>query len=59
MSGRNHLRMGPDDPEKRLADLENQLAEQKRIAVCSGFRRDPTPIPGLAQFFSQLHSGGH
>ena len=28
----HHLPMYPDDPEKRIAELERQLAEQKRIA---------------------------
>lgn len=32
LPGWDHLLMAQDDPEKRIADLEHQLAEQKRGA---------------------------
>ena len=35
--------MGQDDPEKRIADLEHQLAEQKRAAE-TGFPLSPQPV---------------
>jgi len=55
LAGWDHLLMDQDDPEKRIAELERQLAEQKRIAElerqlaeakrAAGQVGDPQPVP--------------
>ena len=48
--------MNHDDPEKRIAELEHQLAERKRIAGVNEFRARPAePSTNLgAQGFSPM-----
>jgi hypothetical protein len=45
LAGWDHLPVGQDDPEKRIAELERQLAEQKRMPQLERQQAEAVSVP--------------